>query len=91
MTPRQAWTWGASRRGSPSMCPETGADLSAELIAGGKSNLTYVVTAGSAEWIVRRPPLGHVLATAHHMAREYTVMTAAGHARASPGHPRTVP
>lgn len=56
--------------------PGSGGRLSAELIAGGKSNLTYVVTDGSGEWIVRRPPLGHVLATAHDMAREYRVMSA---------------
>ncbi|GAB3681048.1 phosphotransferase family protein [Saccharopolyspora tripterygii] len=46
------------------------------LIAGGKSNLTYAVTDGVHEWIVRRPPLGHVLATAHDMAREYRVLSA---------------
>ena len=56
--------------------PGAGADLEATLIAGGKSNLTYTVTDGSQEWIVRRPPLGHVLATAHDMAREYRVMSA---------------
>jgi aminoglycoside phosphotransferase (APT) family kinase protein len=50
--------------------------LEATLIAGGKSNLTYVVTDRSGEWIVRRPPLGHVLATAHDMSREFRVMTA---------------
>jgi aminoglycoside phosphotransferase (APT) family kinase protein len=50
--------------------------LTAELIAGGRSNLTYVVTDGVSEWVLRRPPLGHVLATAHDMAREYRVMTA---------------
>jgi len=50
--------------------------LSGELVAGGKSNLTYVVTDGSADWIVRRPPLGHVQATAHDMGREFTVMSA---------------
>ena len=38
--------------------------LSAEQDAGGKSNLTYVVTDGTSHWIVRRPPLGHVLTTA---------------------------
>lgn len=53
----------------------TGA-LSARLIAGGKSNLTYEVTDGVSTWIVRRPPLGHVLATAHDMAREYRVISA---------------
>ena len=51
-------------------------NLHATLIAGGRSNLTYVVTDGAQEWIVRRPPLGHVLATAHDMAREYRVMSA---------------
>ncbi|GAB4010797.1 phosphotransferase family protein [Nocardioides ultimimeridianus] len=56
--------------------PDAGDNLEATLIAGGKSNLTYVVTDGSQEWIVRRPPLGHVLATAHDMAREHRVMSA---------------
>lgn len=50
----------------------------ASLITGGKSNLTYLVTDGSHEYVVRRPPLGHVLATAHDMAREYRVMAALG-------------
>jgi aminoglycoside phosphotransferase (APT) family kinase protein len=50
--------------------------LSAELIKGGRSNLTYVVTDGASSWVVRRPPLGHVLPTAHDMAREYRVITA---------------
>ena len=55
---------------------EIDGDLSGELIAGGKSNLTYVVTDGSSDWIVRRPPLGHVQATAHDMGREFTAMSA---------------
>ena len=50
--------------------------LQAELIAGGKSNLTYRVTDGTRQWVVRRPPLGHVLATAHDMTREHRVMSA---------------
>jgi aminoglycoside phosphotransferase (APT) family kinase protein len=53
------------------------------VIAGGKSNLTYEVTDGQASWIVRRPPLGHVLATAHDMSREHRVLTAL--------HPTDVP
>jgi aminoglycoside phosphotransferase (APT) family kinase protein len=56
--------------------PGAGAELSATMIAGGKSNLTYVVSDGAQDWVVRRPPLGHVLATAHDMSREYRVMTA---------------
>nr|WP_233608457.1 phosphotransferase family protein [Nocardia stercoris] len=50
--------------------------LRGQLIAGGRSNLTFEVTDGKSAWIVRRPPLGHVLATAHDMGREYRVMTA---------------
>jgi aminoglycoside phosphotransferase (APT) family kinase protein len=50
--------------------------LQGRLIAGGRSNLTYEVSDGTRSWVVRRPPLGHVLATAHDMAREYRVITA---------------
>ncbi len=50
-------------------------ELRAELIAGGKSNLTYRVTDGVTTWALRRPPLAHVLPTAHDMAREYRVVT----------------
>ncbi|RZU75352.1 aminoglycoside phosphotransferase (APT) family kinase protein [Micromonospora kangleipakensis] len=56
--------------------PGAAADLTARLIPGGKSNLTYEVGDGRKTWIVRRPPLGHVLATAHDMTREYHVMSA---------------
>ena len=55
---------------------EVAGELSASVIAGGRSNLTYEVTDGTSWWIVRRPPLGHVQATAHDMGREYTAMTA---------------
>ncbi|MCW2898355.1 MAG: phosphotransferase family protein [Streptosporangiaceae bacterium] len=54
----------------------TNGPLDAELVAGGRSNLTYVVSDGSREWVLRRPPLGHVLATAHDMAREHRVLSA---------------
>ena len=58
-------------------CPgEIGGPLQGRLIAGGRSNLTYGVSDGTRSWVVRRPPLGHVLATAHDMAREYRVITA---------------
>lgn len=53
-----------------------GGPLRARLIAGGRSNLTYVVTSGDHRFVLRRPPLGHVLATAHDMAREYRVIAA---------------
>ncbi|MGW6461692.1 phosphotransferase family protein [Streptomyces sp. NPDC055078] len=57
--------------------------LTARLIQGGRSNLTYTVTDGTGQWVVRRPPLGHVLATAHDMRREHRVISAL--------HPTSVP
>ncbi|UFQ14722.1 MULTISPECIES: phosphotransferase family protein [Streptomyces] len=60
-----------------------GGPLTARLIEGGRSNLTYAVTDGAARWVVRRPPLGHVLATAHDMRREHRVIEAL--------HPTNVP
>ncbi|MEU9211586.1 phosphotransferase family protein [Streptomyces sp. NPDC048415] len=57
--------------------------LTGRLIEGGRSNLTYAVTDGAAKWVVRRPPLGHVLATAHDMRREHRVISAL--------HPTAVP
>ncbi|MEU3617269.1 phosphotransferase family protein [Streptomyces sp. NPDC006872] len=57
--------------------------LTGRLIEGGRSNLTYAVSDGEAKWVVRRPPLGHVLATAHDMKREHRVISAL--------HPTSVP
>ncbi|MGW2720728.1 phosphotransferase family protein [Streptomyces sp. NPDC001492] len=50
--------------------------LTGRLIEGGRSNLTYAVSDGTSKWVVRRPPLGHVLATAHDMKREHRVISA---------------
>src|SRR5579862_4381711 len=71
-----------------------------QLIAGGRSNLTYRLTVsgqetgpgqrqgqgqgpghgsrtnGTRQLVLRRPPLGHVLPTAHDMSREYRVLSA---------------
>src|SRR5580704_1627700 len=55
-----------------------------QLIAGGRSNLTYRLTVeaaraagdGTRQLVLRRPPLGHVLPTAHDMSREYRVLAA---------------
>ena len=51
--------------------------LTFDLIAGGRSNLTFRVTdAKGQEFVLRRPPTNHVLDTAHDMAREYTIISA---------------
>ncbi|HYW22962.1 MAG TPA: phosphotransferase family protein [Terriglobales bacterium] len=48
-----------------------------ERIVGGSSNLTFEVTdAGGRRWVLRRPPLSHVLASAHDMGREHRIIAA---------------
>jgi aminoglycoside phosphotransferase (APT) family kinase protein len=57
--------------------PEARPPLHYERVAGGHSCLTYVVTDdGGERYVLRRPPLGTVLATAHDVAREHRVMSA---------------
>jgi aminoglycoside phosphotransferase (APT) family kinase protein len=57
--------------------PAATAPLSFSLITGGHSNLTFTVTDRNGKrWVLRRPPLGHVLATAHDMGREHKILSA---------------
>ncbi len=51
-------------------------DLRAELIAGGRSNLTFLVFDDASKWVLRRPPLHGLTPSAHDMAREYRVVAA---------------
>src|SRR5436305_14068571 len=53
--------------------------LTFELIAGGRSNLTFRVTdAAGHDYVLRRPPTSHVLPTAHDMGREFRIISALG-------------
>lgn len=67
--------------------PGGDAPLAFSFISGGRSNLTYKAQNANGTWVLRRPPLGHVLPTAHDMAREYRVLS--GMAKA--GFPAPVP
>ncbi len=51
-------------------------DTTAELISGGKSNLTFSLRSEAGELILRRPPTGELLPTAHDMLREARVQRA---------------
>lgn len=52
----------------------TGA-LQFKLIAGGRSNMTFTVTdAAGRRFVLRRPPMGKLLPSAHDMAREHKLM-----------------
>jgi aminoglycoside phosphotransferase (APT) family kinase protein len=49
------------------------------LVAGGRSNLTFRVDdAAGHRYVLRRPPTGHLLPTAHDMAREHKIISAMG-------------
>ncbi|MGI5143094.1 MULTISPECIES: phosphotransferase family protein [unclassified Streptomyces] len=54
----------------------TAGPLHAELLHGGRSNLTYRVTDGTSTWVVRRPPLGGLTPSAHDIGREFRVAAA---------------
>ncbi|HVW34703.1 MAG TPA: phosphotransferase family protein [Acidimicrobiia bacterium] len=59
--------------------PEIAPPLSFSLIAGGRSNLTFTVTdSAGRRFVLRRPPLGHLLPSAHDMGREHRVIAALG-------------
>ncbi|HYZ68216.1 MAG TPA: phosphotransferase family protein [Mycobacterium sp.] len=55
--------------------PRSG-ELRAELISGGRSNLTFLVFDDASKWVLRRPPLHGLTPSAHDMAREYKVVAA---------------
>jgi aminoglycoside phosphotransferase (APT) family kinase protein len=55
--------------------PRSG-ELRGELIAGGRSNLTFLVSDDASKWVLRRPPLHGLTPSAHDMAREYRVVAA---------------
>jgi aminoglycoside phosphotransferase (APT) family kinase protein len=55
--------------------PDTaGQPLDVVRIRGGHSNETFFVTRGASKWVLRRPPRGPLLPTAHDVAREYRVL-----------------
>src|SRR5271166_4919572 len=56
--------------------PGSDAPLEIERIRGGHSNETFFVTRGQEQWVLRRPPRGPLLPTAHDVAREYRVLQA---------------
>ncbi|MEJ6685362.1 MAG: phosphotransferase family protein [SAR86 cluster bacterium] len=61
--------------------PHLQAPITFSLIAGGHSNLTYLgVDRSGSQFVLRRPPLGHVLESAHDMGREYKIISALEHA-----------
>jgi aminoglycoside phosphotransferase (APT) family kinase protein len=50
-------------------------EISALQFLHGHSNLTYLIKAGADEWVLRRPPFGNRVKTAHDMGREYRILS----------------
>lgn len=53
--------------------------LSARLVAGGRSNLTFLLTDGVDRWVLRTPPRAGRTPSAHDVARELRVTSALAH------------
>ena len=56
--------------------PDSSGDLSVEKHVAGFSNETFYVTRGADRWVMRRPPRGPLLPTAHDVLREYRFISA---------------
>jgi len=59
-----------------SQVPSLFGDLSVKQFPSGFSNLTYLITMGNNKWVLRRPPFGSKVKSAHDMGREYRVLNA---------------
>ena len=55
--------------------PGASRELSVEQFLHGHSNLTYLIKVGADEWVLRRPPFGNRVKTAHDMGREYRILS----------------
>jgi len=53
----------------------SGGEFAVEQFPGGHSNLTYLVRLGGKELVLRRPPFGTKVKSAHDMGREYTILS----------------
>jgi aminoglycoside phosphotransferase (APT) family kinase protein len=59
-----------------SSLPDVAGEITVRQFPGGFSNLTYLVTVGARDFILRRPPFGRKAKGAHDMGREYRVLSA---------------
>ena len=59
--------------------PGVALPLQFQRVAGGRSNLTFEIRDGAGVgYVLRRPPVSHVLPTAHDMQREHRIISALG-------------
>jgi len=55
--------------------PDLGGPIAVEQFPSGYSNLTYLLHVGERELVLRRPPFGARIKTAHDMGREYRILS----------------
>ncbi|MGB2751044.1 MAG: phosphotransferase family protein [Pyrinomonadaceae bacterium] len=55
--------------------PSASGEIIVEQFPAGSSNLTYLVRIGDAEYVLRRPPFGNTVKSAHDMGREFKVLS----------------
>ena len=55
--------------------PELAGPLTVEQFPHGHSNLTFLLRSGTSEFVLRRPPFGNQVKTAHDMGREFRVLS----------------
>ena len=55
--------------------PDADGPLAVEQFPHGHSNLTYLLRCGDQEWVLRRPPFGNRVKSAHDMGREYRILS----------------
>jgi|TARA_B100000809_G_scaffold46262_1_gene40670 aminoglycoside phosphotransferase (APT) family kinase protein len=51
-------------------------NLAVKQFPGGHSNLTYLLSSGAEQWVLRRPPFGSTVKSAHDMSREFRILSA---------------
>ena len=60
--------------------PSTDGTLTVRQFPGGHANLTYLVSFGPTDYVLRRPPRGPIAPTSHDMSREHRVLARLGEA-----------
>lgn len=72
--------WSALETWLHEQLPNLDGPMTVRQFTGGRANLTYAVTIGETELVVRRPPFGDIAPGAHDMSREYRVLHGLGSA-----------
>ena len=86
--PTEKLNWNQLESYLRKVLPELAGPLTVQQFHGGHANLTYLLTFGSTDYVLRRPPFGNIAPGAHDMKREWRVLSKLY--RAYPRAPRAV-